>query len=222
MYPDGCGGWCHYSSPDLFHWTQHAPLPKLGGLTGSLSFTSEEEGLLLLHPKGGDWIARAVPNGTDAAKLDDFDDSSCRATPGDMPAPGAGALCQRWRSQSGMQWSPRPTARPKADPRACRPMERRERPVARGVLQQDGSVLPLHALRPTPVPQQAARPSRAARPPRQTTATRGAQDPILPRVLAAARARLGCVERSCWVFSPALAVHSAHGARSTHGALSVL
>lgn len=75
VFPDGCGGWCHYSSPDLFRWTQHAPLPKLGGLTGSLSYT--DEGMFLLHPKGGDWIARSVPNGTDAAKLDDFDDSSC-------------------------------------------------------------------------------------------------------------------------------------------------
>ena len=76
MFPDGCGGWCHYSSPDLFHWAQHAPLPKLGGLTGSLSYT--DKGMFLLHPKGGDWIARSVPNGTDAAKLDDFDDSSCK------------------------------------------------------------------------------------------------------------------------------------------------
>jgi len=96
MYPDGCdGGWCHYSSPDLFHWTQHAPLGKLGGLTGSISYAQEDE-LLLLHPKGGDWIGRAVPNGTDrqviltsssphphliltlsfhSAHLDDFDDS---------------------------------------------------------------------------------------------------------------------------------------------------
>lgn len=30
QFPDGCGGWCHYSSPDLFHWSQHPPLPKLG------------------------------------------------------------------------------------------------------------------------------------------------------------------------------------------------
>jgi hypothetical protein len=76
MYPDGCdGGWCHYSSPDLFHWTQQAPLGKLGGLTGSISYTQEVQ-LLLLHPKGGDWIGRAVPNGTDANKLNDFDDSS--------------------------------------------------------------------------------------------------------------------------------------------------
>lgn len=75
MYPDGCGGWCHYSSPDLFHWTQHPPLPKLGGLTGSISYT--DKGMYLLHPKGGDWIARSTPNGSDPAKLDDFDDSSC-------------------------------------------------------------------------------------------------------------------------------------------------
>lgn len=50
----------------------------LGGLTGSLSYTSEEDGLLLLHPKGGDWIARAVPDGNDTARLDSFDDSSCK------------------------------------------------------------------------------------------------------------------------------------------------
>lgn len=78
MYPDGCGGWCHYTSPDLFHWEERPPLPKLGGLTGSLSYTSEEDGLLLLHPKGGDWIARAVPDGNDTARLDSFDDSSCK------------------------------------------------------------------------------------------------------------------------------------------------
>ena len=63
MWPDGCGGWCHYSSKDLFHWIQHPPMPKLGGLTGSISFTSASDGLVLLHPKGGDWIARATPNG---------------------------------------------------------------------------------------------------------------------------------------------------------------
>lgn len=78
VYPDGCGGWCHYTSPDLFHWEERPPLPKLGGLTGSLSYTSEEDGLLLLHPKGGDWIARAVPDGNDTARLDSFDDSSCK------------------------------------------------------------------------------------------------------------------------------------------------
>ena len=36
--------------------------------------------LILLHPKGGDWIARSIPNGTDAASLDDFDDSSTLAS----------------------------------------------------------------------------------------------------------------------------------------------
>ena len=93
MWPDGCGGWCHYSSPDLFHWTQHAPMPKLGGLTGSLSYT--DAGMFLLHPKGGDWIARATPNGTDAPKLDDFDDSSCATT---------GAGCAATAPNHGNKW----------------------------------------------------------------------------------------------------------------------
>ena len=93
MWPDGCGGWCHYSSPDLFHWTQHAPMPKLGGLTGSLSYT--DAGMFLLHPKGGDWIARATPNGTDTPKLDDFDDSSCATT---------GAGCAATAPNHGNKW----------------------------------------------------------------------------------------------------------------------
>ena len=76
VFPDGCSGWCHYSSPDLFHWSQHPPLG-VGGLTGSVSFTSSRDGVLLLHPKGGNYIARAVPNNS---SLDSFRDTGEVAT----------------------------------------------------------------------------------------------------------------------------------------------
>jgi hypothetical protein len=63
----------HFTSKDLFRWhTQDFGFAF--GLTGSMSFT--ESGYFIHRPALGG-IARAVPNGTGPAGLDDFRDQSC-------------------------------------------------------------------------------------------------------------------------------------------------
>ena len=66
----------HFSSTDLVHWRSEPNVTAhVGGLTGSISST--ESGLVLLHPKGARYIARAALSGSDLHKLNDFDDSTC-------------------------------------------------------------------------------------------------------------------------------------------------